>query len=1000
MGYNDNILSLMWNYVDTVMRKISARDKQGRTIRLLKQSVAFDDESNRNKYINSGTTYGFDVEYFYEVSGKTEEGTPFKDKDSFSLTIPRMLHNTFVIEGKERVATSTLVPSGECIVRLMDNGNGRFVQYDLDRKVMWYQKTRRQEERMELRIKSDIDGDILVEASPTNFEAYKDYLYLNEDLRDKLRVKLDTDDVPEYITYDLTMEMMKRADNNKDKYEDLIIDKEFSSTEKGLMDVLSYATLKGRSIIVNLQKNFFKQGKIYPTELQSAIIRYFKVADSSSIDIPRTINPVVFDSLSSKVIFAHPHGSPTYMSYNRSMSDIIDPVNTPNNNNIGTINALTKCAEVKEDGIYIKCYEFPSFKPVTVKYLRYVNSMVLMNTEADYDAKKVERKAAYRVKLRFKELEIPLSQIKGVKYIEPFRDDKLSVGVRMIPMLNVSDSVRNFMGTGMVQQAEELFNAEPPLVATGHEDDTDDYSIFTVRYEPKSGKPAEVLKVDEANNVVEVRDADGSEYPISLPRTHFGEHDLIITHQVMVKEGQKIKPGDIICTPTISKDKGYNLGVNANVAYMPYLGKNYEDAVIISESFAKRAACYKVVPVEIKIRRGDLVRFLKPIGAEVKLGEILCGRDVKINDAAGVDKEGFPLMDFMNVSWDSRPVYVPNNIEKGWVIDCKIMKNPDVKSLIRETDQYISDYVANGGYEVENDAPERYKNIKVHDVEMDEKSSYTIMYHLLKYAPLMNGIKLTNRWGGKGEVGTILPDDQMPYDMATKKPFDCILNPSSIIKRKNPPQVYEALITKICDAVYAKCLTFVEKGDVAGARRFSKAYYGKQFDGFTDAQFKKGVLEKGRTFFSMKVGCYFKYDSQTVIKWAKSLGVSAFSKVFIPGVGPVDKPVLTGPVYMMRLYHASDYEGKVTSDLVDAKEPHMGRGLYRGKSELTGQKMGEMDQWALRASGTGDYVNKHRVNFLDSQYIFLNELLMAGMYVNDAEGRPLLSPQWEAAKRK
>ena len=283
--------------------------------------------------------------------------------------------------------------------------------------------------------------------------------------------------------------------------------------------------------------------------------------------------------------------------------------------------------------------------------------------------------------------------------------------------------------------------------------------------------------------------------------------------------------------------------------------------------------------------------------------------------------------------------------------------------------------------------------------EMDEKSAYTIKFHILKYAPLMNGIKLTNRWGGKGEVGTILPDDKMPYDMATGEHYDCLINSSSVIKRKNPPQVYEALITKICNAVYKKVKSFMEKGNVAGAKKFADAYghtFGKDM---TDAQFKKKFAEDGLSMFQLKVGCYLKYPPETLLKWAKSLGVSEHAEVFMPGIGKVETPIITGQVYMMRLYHSSDYEGKVTSDLVDSKEPHMGRGLYRGKSELTGQKIGEMDQWALRASGAGEYVNKHRVNFLDSQYILLNEMLMAGMYVKSAEGLPILSPRWEREKK-
>lgn len=582
-----------------------------------------------------------------------------------------------------------------------------------------------------------------------------------------------------------------------------------------------------------------------------------------------------------------------------------------------------------------------------------------------------------------------VEKLDGIYYIEPQRDEKLSVTSRQIPMINVSDGTRDSMGIRMLAQAEEIMNGEEPLICSGNEG----YSYMADFYH---GKPAVVKDITDDSIIVE--DSDGSTYPIGIRQVIKGEHELIITYQVMVKVGQRIKDGDVLVTPTINAKKGYNLGVNARVGYMFYKGYNYEDAVIISESFAKKMACYKLIDVVTIIRPDDWVTYMKPIGSEVKIGDIMIGKKdkVRLDKKTEESLANFPITAYMDMQYKDANVMVPNNCIKGFILDIKIQKNSKQPSNVRDTVKCINRFIKEDfGRIINPDIPERYLGMKLTDIELDRKSSYTITYRILKYSPLNKGNKLTNRWGGKGEISLILPDDQMPYERESGRPLEVILNPSSVIKRKNPPQIYESALTKCIDKIYEKVTTFIQKGDLEKARKFLREFYGDEYDEISDAQFMKQYTEKGRTMFKMKVGSYFSLGVNTVLKWCKELNVNELTYVNDPELGPIENPINVGDIYMIRLYHAAEYDGKVTSELLNKphdQQPFMGKGWYRGKTDKDGQSIGEMESWVLMARGATQFLDERRNDQLRRHYEFLTAMLVAGYTVADDKGLPYLSP--------
>jgi len=104
-------------------------------------------------------------------------------------------------------------------------------------------------------------------------------------------------------------------------------------------------------------------------------------------------------------------------------------------------------------------------------------------------------------------------------------------------------------------------------------------------------------------------------------------------------------------------------------------------------------------------------------------------------------------------------------------------------------------------------------------------------------------------------------------------------------------------------------------------------------------------------------------------------------------LGWCEQQCITGREYIMKLWKQANYDGKVTSEVLDTEEPVMGRGKYR----FTGQKIGEMELWVLISQGIEKFVQDQSDTMKSSQYQFLNELLLSGYFIQDAHGSPLLS---------
>jgi hypothetical protein len=467
-----------------------------------------------NYLIVHGMTGTFTIKVYFEIireDGKTE----FTE----DIEIPKMINNIFVIEGTLRVPTNTL-----------DNDN-QVTVYDANIRLNEFVNVQYQEDpheadgyKLTIYIYED-EEPIVIDGTRENFDKYRDRLSLSEFERDKLKVKLDTDDIGNYLRY---QDVIALINLGPDRGHDNMIDKKIYSAEANLMTYLWSRDIR-KKILTNIKSKFYQFNHIYLKDIQNVINRYFQVASEKNIDFPSTVNPLIFDAMRFKIVI------PQNVAYNRTMADIIDITNSPINGNVNRINKLNVCAVVKDDGIYIKCYKYPTQEPVEVLYTHYCTKKVLLNDYWDYDSKKLKDGIEYlKYKLRMKIYKQGLNENQDFEYIEPKADDKLSISTRRIPLGNMCDSVRVSMGTTMQDQAVELQDSEPALITAGHDDTDFELSTLVTRFH---GESATVEKIKD-NKIFIKDDKSGSIMFYEIPAPIPGANDSIISFDATVKQTQ------------------------------------------------------------------------------------------------------------------------------------------------------------------------------------------------------------------------------------------------------------------------------------------------------------------------------------------------------------------------------------------------------------------------------------------------------------------------------
>ncbi|UFS59295.1 DNA-directed RNA polymerase subunit beta [Subtercola endophyticus] len=594
------------------------------------------------------------------------------------------------------------------------------------------------------------------------------------------------------------------------------------------------------------------------------------------------------------------------------------PIETPEGPNIGLIGSLASFARINSFGFIETPYRRIVDGVVTeiIDYLTASEEDEFVVAQANAPLTKDNRFAEPRVLARQKGNEVDLFPIEQIGYMDVSPRQMVSVATSLIPFLEHDDANRALMGANMQRQAVPLLMSDSPLVGTGMEGfaAVDAGDVVTAL---KAGVVQEV----SADFVTVALDEGGTQdyYLRKFDRSNQGTS---YNHRVIVNEGDRVEVGEVIADGPATENGELALGKNLLVAFMPWEGHNFEDAIILSQNLVKDDVLssihieeYEVDARDTKLGKEEITRDLPNvspelladldergiirIGAEVRPGDILVGKVTPKGETELSAEERLLRAIFNEKSREVRDtsLKVPHG-ERGTIIAVK-------------------------EFSAENDD------------ELGSGVNQRVVVYIAQKRKITEGDKLAGRHGNKGVIAKILPVEDMPF-LADGTPVDVVLNPLGIPGRMNFGQVLEIHLGWI-----AKQGWQVEgKGNKWAGRLPAEAHQAAPNTKVATPVFD-GALEE-------EIGGLL--DSTLPTRDGDRLVDGTGKATLFDGRSgePFPRPISVGYMYILKLHH-----------LVDDKIHARSTGPYSmitqqplgGKAQFGGQRFGEMEVWALEAYG-------------------------------------------------
>jgi DNA-directed RNA polymerase subunit beta len=606
------------------------------------------------------------------------------------------------------------------------------------------------------------------------------------------------------------------------------------------------------------------------------------------------------------------------------------PIETPEGPNIGLIGSLATFARINPYGFI----ETPYRKVLKGK----VTDEILFLT-ADEEEKHVIAQANERFDPKTGKFNNPkvLCRVKGqgptgqfgepeeripveVDFMDVSPRQMVSVATALIPFLEHDDANRALMGSNMQRQAVPLLRPSAPLVGTGMEfrAAVDTGEIITAR------RPGVVESVD--GTTVSIRAKDGSLDEYHLPKFMRSNQGTCINHKPIVAEGMKIAEGDVVADGPSTEMGELALGQNLLVAFMPWEGYNYEDAIILSERVVKEDLLTSVHIEEYEVEARDT-----KLGPEEITREIPnVGEDVLANlDEAGIIRIGAEVF--------------PGDVLVGKVTPKGETELTAEERLLRAIFGEKAREVRDTSLKVPHGETGRVISVKTFSRENGDDLSpgvnELVRVYVAQKRKIQEGDKLAGRHGNKGVISKILPIEDMPF-LADGTPVDVILNPLGVPSRMNIGQLLETHLGWAASVGWddnPKSTTGVD-GPMPVATPV--------FDGAREEEISD-VLEAANRNLAIKHS--ERYGKKAFPAIVPSVSRSGKAVLLDGRTGePFREPVTVGQIYILKLLH-----------LVDDKIHARSTGPYSlitqqplgGKAQFGGQRFGEMEVWALYAYG-------------------------------------------------
>ena len=517
--------------------------------------------------------------------------------------------------------------------------------------------------------------------------------------------------------------------------------------------------------------------------------------------------------------------------------------------------------------------------------------------------------------------------VETVNYMDVSPRQMTSVATSLIPFLEHDDANRALMGSNMQRQAVPLLRPNAPLVGTGIE-----HRIAVDSGEVLVAQNAGVVDyVDGQTIIIEREDGEYDEYLI--PKFQRSNQSGCMNHKPLVRKGDTVFKGDVLADGPSCDKAELSLGQNLMVAYMPWEGYNYEDAIIVSERVVAEDLLTSIHIAEYEIDARDT-----KLGPEEITREIPNISEDMISD---LDSDGI--------------IRVGAEVFPGDVLVGKVTPKGETEltaeeRLLRAIFGEKAREVRDTSLKVPHGAGGRVINVvrssRANGDELAPGVNELVRVFVAQKRKIQQGDKLSGRHGNKGVISRVLPVEDMPY-LADGTPIDVILNPLGVPSRMNVGQLLENHLG------WAALWGWSDEEDsdeiVEGPIHVATPV----FDGATEEEISDVILKANRNLVNInkkKYGEHFRMDmipqlSRTGKTWLYDGRTGERFR----------EPITCGQTYILKLGH-----------LVDDKIHARSTGPYSlitqqplgGKAQFGGQRFGEMEVWALYSYGASNVLQE------------------------------------------
>ena len=579
------------------------------------------------------------------------------------------------------------------------------------------------------------------------------------------------------------------------------------------------------------------------------------------------------------------------------------PIETPEGPNAGLINSLATHARVNEYGFI----ETPFWKVEIGRVLKEGDPIYLSadledecrvapgDVATDSDGTILADLIPGRYRQDFEK--VPPEQ---VDYVQLSPVQVISVATSLIPFVEHDDANRALMGSNMQRQAVPLLRPERPLVGTGLETQVARDSGMV----PISRVNGTVTFVDAT--AIVVQDEEGLEHAHYLQKYQRSNQDTCLNQRPIVRQGDPVIVGQVLADGSACEGGEIALGQNVLIAYMPWEGYNYEDAILVSE----------------RLVNDDLYTSVHIEKYEIEARQTKLGPEEITREIPNVAEESLGNLDEMGI------IRIGAFVESGDILVGKVTPKgesdqPPEEKLLRAIFGEKARDVRDNSLRVPSTERGRVVDVRIYTREQGDElppgANMVVRVYVAQRRKIQVGDKMAGRHGNKGIISRILPREDMPY-LPDGTPVDIVLNPLGVPSRMNVGQVFELLMGWAASNLDCR-VKIVPFDEMYGAEKSQQT---------VEAFLKTAAKQPGKEWI---------YNPDAPGKLQLIDGRSG---------EPFDQPVAVGYSHFLKLVH-----------LVDDKIHARSTGPYSlvtqqplgGKAQQGGQRLGEMEVWALEAYG-------------------------------------------------